>query len=78
MLRPTDVARRLSVHRNTVYRWIESGHLPAFQLGGAKYAIRVDERELDRWLHEQGRGHAVDKPRSEHQRQGDADAGPQL
>jgi excisionase family DNA binding protein len=47
LLRPTDVARRLNVHRNRVYRWIESGHLPAFQLGGAKYAVRVDERELE-------------------------------
>jgi excisionase family DNA binding protein len=51
MLRPTDVARRLNVHRNTVYRWIESGHLPAFQLGGAKYAVRVDERELDAFIY---------------------------
>jgi len=38
---PTDVARRLNVHRNTVYRWIESGHLPAFQLGGGAQRIRV-------------------------------------
>jgi excisionase family DNA binding protein len=51
MLRPTDVARRLNVHRNTVYRWIESGHLPAFQLGGAKYAVRVDERELEAFIY---------------------------
>jgi excisionase family DNA binding protein len=78
LLRPTEVARRLGVHRNTVYRWIEGGHLPAFQLGGAKYAIRVDECELDRWLHEQGRRHAVDNRDLNTERQGDADAGLQL
>ena len=51
LLRPTDVARRLGVHRNTIYRWIESGHLPAFQLGGSKYAVRVDERELEAFVY---------------------------
>jgi excisionase family DNA binding protein len=33
LLRPTDVARRLSVHRNTVYRLIENGRLPALPTG---------------------------------------------
>jgi excisionase family DNA binding protein len=71
LLRPTDVARRLSVHRNTVYRLIENGRLPAFQLGGAKYALRIDERELVRWLHEQGRGPGVDGRDLYAERQGD-------
>jgi len=54
LLRPTDVARRLDVHRNTVYRLIESGQLPALQLGGRGYTVRVDENELEQWLYEQG------------------------
>src|SRR5689334_7481126 len=78
LLRPTDVARRLNVHRNTVYRWIESGRLPAFQLGGAKFALRIDEHELGRWLDKQGRGRAVDNRDPNSERQGDADAGLQL
>jgi excisionase family DNA binding protein len=78
LLRPTDVARQLGVHRNTVYRWIESGHLPAFQLGGAKYAVRIDERELERWLHEQSGRPAVDNRNPYAERQEDADAGLQL
>jgi excisionase family DNA binding protein len=54
LLRPTDVARRLKVHRNTVYRLIETGELPALQLGGRGYTVRVDEQELERWLYGQG------------------------
>jgi excisionase family DNA binding protein len=54
LLRPTEVARRLGVHRNTVYRLIESGQLPALQLGGRGYTVRVDETELEQWLYEQG------------------------
>jgi excisionase family DNA binding protein len=54
LLRPTDVARRLGVHRNTVYRLIESGELPAFQLGGRGYTLRVDELEFERWFYDQG------------------------
>jgi excisionase family DNA binding protein len=74
LLRPTDVARQLGVHRNTVYRWIESGRLPAFQLGGAKYAVRIDEHELERWLHGQVGGRAADNGDPYAERQRDADA----
>jgi excisionase family DNA binding protein len=51
LLRPTDVARRLGVHRNTVYRLIESGELPAFSLGGRGFTVRVDEAEFERWFY---------------------------
>jgi excisionase family DNA binding protein len=42
------------VHRNTVYRLIETGQLPALQLGTRGYNVRVDENELDAWLYDQG------------------------
>jgi excisionase family DNA binding protein len=49
-----EVAARLGVHRNKVYRLIETGELPAFQLGGRGHTVRVDERELDAWLYDRG------------------------
>lgn len=38
-LKPSEIARRLGVERGTVYRWINSGKLPAFELGGTKYVL---------------------------------------
>jgi excisionase family DNA binding protein len=52
LLRVPEVAARLGVDPSTVYRWIESGRLPALQLGGRGYTVRVDERELETWLYE--------------------------
>jgi len=42
MLSPTEVARRLGVSRRTVRRWIKSGVLPAYRVGGV-YRIAPDE-----------------------------------
>ena len=40
-LKPSEVARRLGVERTTVYRWIKSGKLPSFELGGSTYILVV-------------------------------------
>jgi excisionase family DNA binding protein len=45
-----EAAERLGLSRRTVQRKIASGEIPAFQLGGKGTAIRIDERELERWL----------------------------
>jgi excisionase family DNA binding protein len=46
-----EVAARLGVHRNKAYRLIETGELPAFQLGGRRHTVRIDELEFERWLY---------------------------
>lgn len=48
-LRPGDIAERLAVEPSTVYRWIRSGELPAFEIAGAKYVlVSAYERFLER------------------------------
>jgi excisionase family DNA binding protein len=46
-----EVARRLGLHRDTVYRKIERGEIPALRLGGGHGPLRVDADELERWLY---------------------------
>lgn len=50
-LSPTAVSEELSVHINSVYRWIKSRELPAYDLGteGKRY-YRVRRIDLERWL----------------------------
>jgi excisionase family DNA binding protein len=43
-VRPHDVARILKVHRVTVYRWIESGQLPARKIGNVVF-VSLDDLE---------------------------------
>jgi excisionase family DNA binding protein len=51
LLTPQQVAARLGVTRATVYRRIREGVIPAVQLGPEpRSAIRVDARDLERWL----------------------------
>jgi excisionase family DNA binding protein len=50
LLTVDQAAERLGLSRRTVQRKIASGEIPAFQLGGRGTAIRIDERELERWL----------------------------
>ncbi len=46
-----EVAQRLGLHREVVRRKIRSGQIPAVRLGEhPKSHLRVDERELERWL----------------------------
>jgi len=57
-LKPSEVARRLGVERTTVYRWINSGKLPSFELGGTTYILiaayeRFAERRKKRATREQ-------------------------
>jgi excisionase family DNA binding protein len=42
------------VDTSTVYRIVQRGSLPALQLGGKGHTVRIDERELDAWLYNQG------------------------
>ena len=51
LLKPDDVARQLGVSRVTVYRRIWDGSLPAVRIG-ENGPLRVDPRELERWLEE--------------------------
>lgn len=55
MLRINEVAARLGVTRWTVYRLLERAQdpLPAYQYGGKGHVIRVNERELERWLYDE-------------------------
>jgi excisionase family DNA binding protein len=46
-----ETAERLRVSRQSVYRAISSGRLPAVQLGGPGTPLRVDELELHAWLY---------------------------
>jgi excisionase family DNA binding protein len=41
-----QVAEYLGVHRDTVYKLVRSGRLPALQLGGRKAGWRVTEQDL--------------------------------
>lgn len=51
LLRLSEAAERLNVHRATVYRWITEGRLPAVRLGGPGSPVRIPEDELERWLY---------------------------
>ena len=48
-------AARLNLHRGTTYRLIRNGEIPSLKVGGS---IRVDPRELDRWIERRTRGAA--------------------
>jgi excisionase family DNA binding protein len=52
LLSRAEVAERLGVTRQTVYRKIHSGQMPALRLGGELGPLRVDAAELERWLEE--------------------------
>ena len=47
LLTLAQVAHRMNVSRRTVFRWIESGALPAVRLGAV---IRIDPADLDRLI----------------------------
>jgi excisionase family DNA binding protein len=63
LLSVKEVAARLRLHPMTVRRKIESGELPAFQLGGPGTSVRISAGELDAWLEQRstsGSGSLVD------------------
>ena len=45
-----DAARMLDVAPITIRRRIESGEIPAVQLGGPGSAVRIPRRALEAWL----------------------------
>ncbi|HEX5139810.1 MAG TPA: helix-turn-helix domain-containing protein [Dehalococcoidia bacterium] len=45
-----QVAEYLGVHRDTVYKLVRSGRLPALQLGGRKAAWRISEDDLREFI----------------------------
>ncbi|MBP7688840.1 MAG: helix-turn-helix domain-containing protein [Thermoflexales bacterium] len=47
LLTLAQVAHRMNVSRRTVFRWIESGALPAVRLGAV---IRIEPADLDRLI----------------------------
>jgi excisionase family DNA binding protein len=49
LLTVDEVARRLKLHRATIYRYLGQG-LPHVRLGGGHGAVRIDEAELRAWL----------------------------
>lgn len=52
LLTPAEVARRLGVSRNTIYKRIHLGEIPAVRLAsGGRGLLRIPEAELARWLY---------------------------
>jgi len=50
-LSPQRISEELSVHLNSVYRWIGSKELPAYNLGRpGKTYYRVKRSDLEHWL----------------------------
>jgi len=53
LLTASEVARRLRVHRASVYRMIDDGRLRAYRIGGEGGPLRVSEEALDLLLREE-------------------------
>jgi excisionase family DNA binding protein len=53
LLTPAQVAERLGVCVDTVYRRINAGDIPALRTTqfNKRAVLRIDERELERWLY---------------------------
>jgi excisionase family DNA binding protein len=47
LLKASEVARRLSLGRATVYQMMQAGELPTFRKGRA---VRVPARALEKWI----------------------------
>ena len=53
LLSVAEVAERLRVSPQTVYRRIADGVIPALRLGpGPNDTLRVDRAELERWIYD--------------------------
>lgn len=50
LLRPNDVARKLSVSRAWVYDAARTGRIPSVRLGGEDGPLRFIEADIDQWL----------------------------
>jgi len=49
-LSPQKICQELGVHLNSVYRWIKSGELTAYDLGAGKTYYRIKRSDLEEWL----------------------------
>jgi excisionase family DNA binding protein len=45
-----EVADLLGVHRDTIYRWVRDGELPAINVGATKTILRFPPKELAAWV----------------------------
>ena len=54
LMRVDEVAALLGQCRETVYRKIQAGQIPALRLGGGRCALRVDSAALSAWLESAG------------------------
>ena len=52
LLTVRQASERLSVHTETIRRWIAAGRLQATKLGGGPAGWRIREGEIERFLHE--------------------------
>ena len=48
----SEVTELLGVHRDTVYRWVKDGDIPALNVGAKKTILRFPPKELATWLRE--------------------------
>lgn len=46
LFRPDEVAKLLSLHRDTIYRWIKQGKLSAIKTPGV--SLRISREEIER------------------------------
>jgi excisionase family DNA binding protein len=59
LLRPSDVARKLSVSRAWVYEAARMGRIPSVRLGGEDGPLRFIAADIDTWLAEARAGWAT-------------------
>jgi excisionase family DNA binding protein len=50
LLKPSDVARRLSVSRSWVYSAASDGRIPSLRLGGPDGPLRFIEEDIEEWV----------------------------
>ena len=50
LLKPSDVARRLSVSRSWVYGAASDGRIPSLRLGGPDGPLRFIETDIEEWI----------------------------
>jgi excisionase family DNA binding protein len=50
LLGADEVGARLGVSRQTVYRLVREGHLPAVRLADTGSSLRFDPERLERWI----------------------------
>jgi excisionase family DNA binding protein len=56
LLKPTDVARQLTVSRAWVYEATKDGRVPSVRIGGSDGPLRLVPEDLDRWMQEAREG----------------------